>query len=336
MHFEQPWVPMLLAGVPLLIWWRLRRPSEAALRFYAAEPATSLDRSYRVRLGLLPFWLRVAAVSLLIVALARPQTGGERTREPGRGIAAVMVLDRSGSMKQGIAYAGQHITRLHLAKQVFQQFVNGNGDALKGRGSDSIGIVAFARTPETVCPLTFSHESFAKLLDGVYPAERAEDRTAIGDAIALAGARLNTPAAREFKSRVIILLTDGQNNAGTRNVWEAARLVSRWGIRVHVIGIVGAAPATNSFLYRMNVQQRFASERDLGQLASMCGGIYRSVQDGDAINSVYAEIDRLEKSEVIRTRFRGGTDQFGAVVLCALTLLATAMVLSSTWLRRIP
>lgn len=109
---------------------------------------------------------------------------------------------------------------------------------------DPIGIVAFALRPETVCPLTLAHDSFAGLLSGIQAADRnGENRTAIGDAVALAAARLKNAVAGNLKSRVVILLTDGENNAGVRNVWEAAQLASRWGIRVHAIGIVGAAPA---------------------------------------------------------------------------------------------
>src|SRR5512133_2915342 len=293
MHFEQPWALALLAAIPPLL-WRLRRRDGAALRFSSSEPAADLHQSLRARLVALPFWLRAAALCLLVVALARPQTGGDRTRETGRGIAIQMVIDRSGSMSQGIAYEGRYITRLELAKRVCRQFVTGNGRSLEGRPSDPIGIVAFARRPETVCPLTLAHSSFAGLLASIHPvAERAEDGTAIGDALALAAARLKNAEGEKIKSKVIVLLTDGENNAGVRSVVEAARLVSGWGIRVHAIGIVGAAPKNTSPIYRFNLQKRFASERDLSQLAATCGGIYRSAQDGDSIQSIYTEIDRL-------------------------------------------
>jgi Ca-activated chloride channel family protein len=339
MRFEQPWVLLLLAALPLLIWWRLWRRPGAALLFSSAEPVSSLRPTMRTRLARLPFWMRVAALCLLIVALARPQTGGERTREVGRGIAIYMAIDRSGSMDSPITYGGTQTTRISLAKQFLLEFVAGNGGALNGRGSDQIGIVSFARQPETVCPLTFAHDSFAGLLAGIRtPADRDPDNaTAIGDAVSLAAARLKNTAAGDLKSKVIILLTDGENTAGVRSVVEGAQLAARWGIRVHAIGIVGPAPASaNSAIYRYGVQQRFAAERDLNQLAGMCGGIYRSAQDGEALKSVYAEIDRLEKSELARTRFIGGADQFGLLTVWAFALLMGAWVLSNTWLRRIP
>ena len=339
MRFEQPWVLLLLVFIPMLVWWRMRRRPSAALRFSSAEPAASLRRTVRARLARLPFWLRVAALCLLIVALAQPQTGGRRTREVGRGIAIYMVIDRSGSMNSPISYGGKPTTRLRLAKQFLLEFVAGNGDALKGRSSDPVGIISFARRPETVCPLTFAHDSFAGLLAGIHtPVEGDPDNaTAIGDAVSLAAARLRSSSAGELKSKVIVLVTDGENTAGVRSVVEGAQLAANWGIRVHAIGIVGTAPApANSALYQYGVQQRFIAERDLTQLAGICGGIYRSVQDGEALKTVYAEIDRLEKSEVARTRFAGGEDQYPPLILSSVVLLMAGSGLAGTWLRRIP
>jgi Ca-activated chloride channel family protein len=339
MRFEQPWVLLLLAVVPLLLWWRARRRPDAALSFSSAEPAASLRQTTRARLAHLPFRLRIAALCLLVVALACPQGGGERTREAGRGIAIEMVIDRSGSMNSPIAYGGRQMTRLSLAKRVLLEFVNGDGGALKGRSSDPIGIVAFARQPETVSPLTFSHASFAGLLAGVRtPAEGDPDNaTAIGDAVALAAARLRSGPTENLKSRVIVLLTDGENTAGVRSVAEGAQFAARWGIRVHAIGIVGPAQAGGSSVAaQIGLQRRMFAERDLNQLASISGGIYRSAQDGSGLKSIYEEIDRLEKSEVSRTRYTGGEEQFALLVLPAFALLVAAWVLSNSWLRSIP
>jgi len=216
MHFEQPWVLLLLGLVPSLVWFRLWRPADSALRFGSAESAASLRVTLRARLAHLPYWLRVAALCLFVVALARPQSGGERRRETGRGIGIYMVIDRSPSMLEAIAFGGRQTTRLALAKKLLQEFATGDGGGLKGRTSDPIGIVAFARQPETVCPLTFAYDSFPALLSGVQPPPRGDPEafTAIGDAVALAAARLkNTPDAN-LRSKVIILLTDGETGRG--------------------------------------------------------------------------------------------------------------------------
>jgi Ca-activated chloride channel family protein len=339
MHFEQPWALLLLGLVPPLLWLRLRPPADAALRFVSAEPAASLGITLRARLASLPYWLRVAALCLFVVALARPQSGGERRRETGRGIGIYFVIDRSPSMLEAIAFGGRQTTRLAVAKQLLQEFATGDGGELKGRTSDPIGIVAFARQPETVCPLTFAHDSFAALLSGVQPPPRGDPEafTAIGDAVALAAARLkNTPGAN-LRSKVIILLTDGENTAGARSPVEGAQLAARWGIRVHAIAIVGARPAPSSAApVQYGMQMRFIAERDLNQMAAVSGGIYRSAQDGEALKRIYAEIDRLEKGEVARTKFTGGTEQFAVPLGAALGLLMSASILSATWLRRIP
>jgi Ca-activated chloride channel homolog len=337
MRFEEPWVLMLLVPAALLAWRRMRRSGEAALEFSAVEPAASLRATPRARLARLPFWLRVAALCLLVVALARPQSGGERTRQTGQGIAIQMVIDRSGSMNAPILFAGSHTTRFELAKRFLREFVTGDGEKLEGRGSDAVGIVAFARNPETVCPLSFAHDAVAGLVSGLRIAERKEDNaTAIGDAVALAAARLKTSAGRDAKSRVVVLLTDGENTAGVRSVAEAGQLAANWGVRVHAIGITGPAPASGVAAYGYNMHRRLMAERQLGQLAAACGGIYRSVQDGDALKSVYAEIDRLEKSELATTKYTGGAERFGPAALSALALLMAASILSGTWLRRLP
>ena len=332
MHFEQPWMLLLLVVIPLLIGLRLRRPPEVALRFYSAEPVARLRVTLRARFAHVPYWLRMAALCFFILALAQPQTGGERRRETGRGIAMFMVIDRSPSMLQPIASGGHQTTRLAVAKELFQQFV-------KGRTSDPIGIVAFARQPETVCPLTFSHDAFAPLLAGVYPPPTgtAEAFTAIGDAVALAAARLKSTADTGVKSKVIILLTDGENTAGARSPLEGAQLATRWGIRVHAIGITGVGQAASTTAPAEYAKQlRFLSDRDLHQVAAVSGGIYRSARDGEALKSIYAEIDKLEKAELARTRFTGGTDQFAPLIGSALALLMASSVLSATWLRSIP
>ncbi len=339
MHFEQPWALLLLGLIPPLVWLRLRRTPEAAVRFSYAGAAAGLRVTLRARLARLPFWLGVAALCLFILALARPQSAAERRREPGRGIAIFVVIDRSPSMLQPIAFGGRTTTRLALAKQLLQEFAAGDGRALKGRTSDPIGIVAFARHPETVCPLTFAHDSFPALLSAIHPPPEGDPEafTAIGDAVALAAARLKNAPDKNLKSKVIILLTDGENTAGARSPLEGAQLAARWGVRVHAIAIAGAAPApANTAIGRYGAQARFIAERDLHQMTAISGGIYRAAHDGEALKSIYAEIDRLEKADVARTRFMGGSEEFAWPLVGALAMLASASVLSATWLRRIP
>lgn len=321
MRFEQPWILLLMALVPVLAWWRVRRRLDAGLRYSPAEAVSDLRMTLRARLARLPFWLEVVALCLFVIALARPQSGGNRVREAGKGIAIYMVIDRSGSMNLPMEFQGSRTTRIEAAKRTLLEFV-------RGRESDPIGIVAFARQAETVSPLTLTHDSFSALLSRIRPAGDGdpENATAIGDALALAAARLRNNAGADLKSRVIILLTDGENTAGTRSVAEGAQVAAGWGIRVHAIDIGGASAGA----------QRLAAERDLNQLVHLCGGLYRNAQDGEALQSVYAEIDRLEKSDVARMRYTGGTEEFGTPLAAGFTLLLSGWVLSCTWLRRLP
>jgi Ca-activated chloride channel family protein len=339
MRFEQPWALLLLGLIPLLHWFRMRRPQDAAVRFFSTEPVAGLRVTGRARLARLPYWLRVAALCLFVLALARPKSGGDRQRETGQGIGIFLVIDRSPSMDLPISFEGRHTTRLALAKKLLQQFASGGSATAgthKGRPSDPIGIVAFARQPETVCPLTFAHDSFAGLLQGVHapPSGHPEGFTAIGDAVVLAAARLKNSPQQNLKSKVIILLTDGENTAGAHSPVEGAQVAARWGVRIHAIGIAGGPPSAlpNS----LGVQQRFIAERDLNQMAAISGGIYRSAHDGEALQSIYAEIDKLEKSEVARTKFTGGTEEFAIPLQAALALLVSSSLLSASWLRRIP
>jgi Ca-activated chloride channel family protein len=211
-------------------------------------------------------------------------------------------------------------------------------------------MISFARYPDTVCPLTLAHGALSALLPTVRLVDQeTEDGTAIGDAIALAAARLQTAEetlARqtgeavdyEIKSKIIILLTDGENNVGERTVEEAAELAAEWGIKIYAIGIGGEAPSLlntmfGNFSLRMG---RGVDEGALKTLSETTGGIYRVADDAATLRSVYEEIDQLEKSEIESTRFVDYREFFPPFVLVALGLLAFEVLLSGTVFRRHP
>ena len=274
MRFEFPWAFLILPLVVLLVWFSLRRRQGAGLRFSSVSIASSSGSSLRTRLRHLPLMVRVIAVVLLTFGLARPQQGREEVRDVSQGIAIEMIVDRSGSMGQEFIYERTQLNRLEAVKKIFREFVLGNGKDLKGRPNDLIGMVAFARYADTICPLTLSHGALDRFIESIQlVTRRNEDGTAIGDGLALAAARLKTaeellkstlakpptPGSHEqaerrrsdppagglpakdyqIKSKVVILLTDGQNNAGKRSPIEAARLAKEWGIKVYAIGIGG-------------------------------------------------------------------------------------------------
>lgn len=348
-RFASPWMFLLLAAIPLLLVRRLRRKARPALRFPTTADAVRLPRSLRQRLAWMPLGLRVLALIALVIALARPQAGTERILDVSRGVAIEMVVDRSSSMAAEFHYQGQRVNRLDVALRLFQDFVKGGG-GLEGRPADLIGLITFARYADTVCPLTLDHDTLAGFLPTVRLVTReSEDGTAIGDAVALAGARLRTaeevlarqtPGDREYeiRSKVIILLTDGENNAGKRSVEEAAQLCAGWGIRIYAIGIGGEGAATiRSPLGTYSIPMgRGVDEKALRTLAETTGGLFRVADDAQALRAVYEEIDRLEKTEFESARFHDYRELFVPFAWTALGLLVGEALLAATIFRRAP
>ncbi len=348
-RFATPWMFALLAIIPAVLYLRFKRRRPPAVRFPATGALRRLPVTWRVRLAGLPVWLRAAALVLLVIALARPQRGTERIVDVSRGVAIEMVVDRSSSMSAEFRYRGRRLNRLEVALRVFEDFVRGAGD-LKGRPSDLIGLITFARYADTICPLTLDHDTLIGFLPTVRLVDReSEDGTAIGDAVALAAARLRTAEevlARqtgrrkdyEIKSKVIILLTDGQNNAGKRTVQQAAELAASWGIKIYAIGIGGEGAATirTPFgTYTVPVGEG-VDEATLRTLAETTGGIYRVAEDAEALRAVYEEIDKLEKTEIESTRFVDYREMFPPFAMAALLLLGLEIVVGGTVLRRAP
>ena len=348
-RFASPWMFLLLALIPVAVYLRNRAGNRGTLRFSSTADARRLGRSWRQRLIVLPIAVRVLALTALVIALARPQMGVERVVDISRGIAIEMVVDRSSSMSAEFRYHMQTVNRLDVALRLFEDFVKG-ANGLGGRPSDLIGLITFARYADTICPLTLDHNTLAGFLPTVKLVQREEeDGTAIGDAVALAAARLHTAEEAltahvgetkeyEIKSKVIILLTDGENNAGKRTVAEATDLAASWGIKIYAIGIGGQSETTIRTplgTYTVPMGQG-VDETALKTLAGKTGGLYRIADDAEALQAVYEEIDKLEKSEIESTRFTDYREQFPPFALAALALLAIEVALNGTLFRRLP
>ncbi len=356
MRFESPFYLLLLLALPLIAWapaW-FAGGRKAGMRFSSVANAKRSGRTLRQRLSFLPMALRVLALLLVVVCLARPQKGLEQIREINQGVAIEMVLDRSGSMAEQMSIGTERMTRLDVAKQVFEDFVLGDKDELKGRPSDLIGMITFARYADTVAPLTLAHGAMPGFLDTVKLVgrnEREEDGTAIGDALALAAARLKKAedvleqqAERqdnkeyEIKSKIIILLTDGAQTAGKRAPIDAAKLAKEWGIKVYAIGIGGESVRTVQTLLgpRMVAGGNQIDERTLKTIAEETGGMYRTADDAEALVEIYKEIDELERSEIESIRFVDYKELFVPLALLALVLLLLEVILNATLFRRVP
>ena len=352
MRFESPWAFAALVLVPLVLLYLAKRGGKGSMHFSSLKNAKGAGDSVRRRLSVLPLVLRVAAILLLIVALARPQMGREKVKDVTKGVAIEMVLDRSGSMGAEMEYGGGRLNRLEVVKRVFEEFVTGNGRELEGRPNDLIGMIAFARYADTMAPLTLGHGALVRFLGSVdLVKRRSEDGTAIGDALALAAARLKTAEEEiakysdesgteyDIKSKVIILLTDGQNNYGRRTPVEAAELARDWGIKVYTIGVGSGEGVTTvrTLLGSFKVPTGGGVDtKTLERIAEVTGGVFRIAEDEESLRAVYAEIDELEKSEIESVRYVDYREMFVPFAAAAMIALLLEAALASTIFRRIP
>ncbi len=345
-RFEAPWLLILLVPLVALIVWRRR--NRVYLRFSSTAGLQDIGPTWRSRLARAPLLLRSLALVALVVALARPQLGTERVRDITQGVAIGMVVDRSSSMGELMRFGGGSVTRLEAVKRVFREFVDPAAGTLGGRPNDLIGMTAFAQYADSVCPLTHSHQTLLDLLESVRLVEdRREDGTAIGDAVALAAARLGraeellrregeSDASYEIKSKIIILLTDGENNAGDRSVRDAGELCKRWGIKVYAIG-VGDERGVRTPFGRLSAPLRPGfDDRALRDLADVTGGEYWLATNEDTLRSVHQEIDRLETSEFEVVRYLDYQEAFPPWALAALAMLSLEVLLRQTVLRTVP
>jgi Ca-activated chloride channel family protein len=279
--------------------------------------------------------------------------GREKVKDVTKGVAIQMVVDRSSSMSAEMEYRGSRRNRLDVVKKVFEEFIMGNGEELEGRPNDLVGMVAFARYADTMAPLTLGHGALLRFLDQVkIVTRRAEDGTAIGDALALAAARLRTAEediARfasdsgekeyEIKSKIIILLTDGQNNFGKRTPEQAAQLAADWGIKVYTIGVGGDEGVSTVKTLFGNFKVPTGTRvdtRPLQRVAEATGGIFRMADGDESLREVYTEIDRLEKSNIESVRYIDYRELFVPFALAALCLVMLEVFLAATVFRRIP
>ncbi|MBD3179890.1 MAG: VWA domain-containing protein [Candidatus Latescibacteria bacterium] len=352
MRFANPWVFLLLALIPLYLFYAARFRKGGSVRFSTLVNAARAGRSVRQRLAVLPAALRVIAIALLVIALARPQMGREKVKDVTRGIAIEMVIDRSGSMKAEMEYKNRRMNRLEVVKGVFREFLLGNGKDLEGRPNDLVGIISFARYADTVAPLTLGHGALLRFLESTRIVKRrSEDGTAIGDAIALAAARLKTagenitgkgkdPEKSEYNidSRIIILLTDGQNNFGKRTPIEAAELAAEWGIKIYAIGVGGEGVNTVQTLlgnFKVPSSSRI-DMKTLERVAEITNGISRRAEDEESLRKIYQEIDKLEKSKIESVRYVDYREIFVPFALAALILIMLERALAATIFRRLP
>ena len=354
--FDSPWYFLLLLLVPILAWRLFAPRRRSAIRFSSLELANQMTPTLRQRLTWLPAALTLAAITVIIVSVARPREGREQTVAESEGIAIEMVVDRSGSMQaMDFQIDGEHVDRLTAIKKVAGEFVTGGeAEELDGRFSDLVGLITFAGYADGETPPTLDHAFLVSQLNNArIVTNRSEDGTAIGDAISLAVEKLNALDARQeqkVQSKVVILLTDGENNAGQLEPVQAAELAATMGIKVYTIGVgtkgEAPVPVTDAF-GRQSVQWMPVNidEATLTKVAEVTGGQYFRATDTDSLAKIYAEIDQLEKTKVAAKHFvdyrelavqsYAGVVTLPPLLAVAFVLLVARLVLQQTWLREL-
>ncbi len=329
-HFQSPWFLLGLLALPLLAWYYFSRSEKraASIRFPTLAHLRKLPPGWAYRARHILLFLRLAALFCFIIALARPQFGETLEEISTQGVDIVLVLDISSSMK---TMDFKPKNRLHVAKQVIEDFI-------LGRKHDRMGLVVFAGRSFTQCPLTLDHGILVQFLRKVDFGRISEDGTAIGTALLNGANRLRESGA---KSKVVVLLTDGENNAGEIDPVTAARAAKALGIKVYTIGVgkEGEQPMEVEdpiFGKRIVPVATRIDEPMLRQIASLTGGQYQRAQDPEALRAIYAKIDELEKTEIQTTSYSRWRELFGNWVLAGMALLLLEILLANTRFRKVP
>lgn len=327
MEFLHPaYLYLLLLIIPLVAWYVLRlSKTQASFKLASTSAFGKMKSDFRVYMRHLPFVLRVIAIALVIIVIARPQSVNSWEETETQGIDIVMALDVSGSM------LAQDLEpdRLQAAKKVASEFIT-------DRHNDNIGLVIFAGESFTQCPLTTDHKVLLNLLNEI-EFGMIEDGTAIGLGLATSVNRLKDS---ESDSRVVILLTDGTNNSGQIAPLTAADLARSYGIRVYTVGVgtTGMAPTPVNTPYGIRMQNMPVDidEKTLTEIAAMTGGQYFRAQDTEGLRQVYDEIDEMEKYLISVQNVTRRKELFLPFALVALGLILMELLLRRTWLRSVP
>jgi len=323
---------LLLLSLPVLAWLKGKVGFQPAFLYSSAQLVRGITGITRSRAGSILLKLRWLALALFILALARPQLGEGETKITASGIDIVLVIDLSGSMSsEDFQLRGQRVNRLIIAKDVLQQFI-------VKRPNDRIGLVAFATDAYIAAPLTLDHDFLLQNLDRLEIAAPGKDQTAIGSALAAA---LNRLRELKSKSKIVILMTDGQNNAGKVPPLTAAEAAETLKVKVYTIGVgtrgLAPYPYIDAFGRKGYKQQQVDIDEDtLTQIARRTGGKYYRADKTETLRSVYDEIDQLEKTEVEVKKYQRYRELFPLVALPGLVLLLLEVILNHTVWRKLP
>jgi len=330
-RFVYPWAFLALLAIPLVVaaYYFLEKRGRPRIVYSDLSAMKSISPSKRARFRHLLIGLRCLAVALLVVALARPQYGNQRQEYLSKGIDIMLVLDISTSM----AKKDMEPNRLGAAKKVINSFIQGRQE---DKQNDRIGLVTFSRVSFTKCPLTVDYTILQKIVSYLGFTEKEFDGTAIGTALATAVARIKDSPA---KSKVIILVTDGENNHGL-DPMTAASMAEAMGIKIYTIGVVplGFMQEVHDSIFgkRYRPAPQNVDESQMKEISKSTDGKYFRAENEEALAKIFAEIDEMEKTEVKVKEYYRYSEAFLPWAAAALLLLGIELFLRNTLFRKIP
>jgi Ca-activated chloride channel family protein len=342
LEFQYPWVLALLALLPVYAFLQGRVGKLSSLRFSSADIARAAGSAARAAAGRLLMFLRLFAVGLCIVAMAGPRFAHDRTETQASGVDIMLAFDLSWSMMAlDMGAKDERVSRFDIASTVLEEFI-------RRRPSDRMGLVVFSGVPYLASPLTLNHDWLIENLRRLHIGLIRDLGTAIGDATVAAAKRLKN--IKDSKSRIIILLTDGDNNKGEIDPLPAAQLAAALGEKVYTIGIGIEEPcqlprfdpstgklqldANGQVIWALTLQP--ANYDVLERMASLSQAKFYRATNRRELQRIYDDIDRLEKTEVKLRRFTTYRTLFQWPLLAGLGLLTLELILSNTRFRRIP
>jgi len=332
MTFGRPYFLLLLLLLPVLAWLKGKRSEPPAFIYSSVQLVRGILNITRARSGGFVSALRWLALALFIVALAQPRLSRSETKVSASGVDIVVALDMSGSMiSEDFEVRGQRVNRFNMARAVLKQFID-------KRPNDRIGLVVFACEPYIATPLTLDHDFLNENLDRLQIGDIEQNRTAIGSGLSTAVNRLREVKS---KSKIVILMTDGQNNAGKVPPLTAAEAAQALGVKVYTIGVGtrGMAPMPVFFAGRRmgeRMEPVDIDEDTLQKMAERTGGKYYRADNPARFQAIYAEIDKLEKTEKEVKKFTQHRELFAWLITPGLTILLLELLLRHTILRRLP
>jgi Ca-activated chloride channel family protein len=336
MTYHSLWVFWLIVPLVLIVAWTLfrKKKKNPTLQVGSVEILKTITPTLRTRLMNLPFLLKALGIAIAIWALARPQEMNTRIRKNVEGIDIVICLDVSDSM---LIEDMKPLNRLEAAKETIKKFI-------EGRSSDRIGLVVFAGESFTLIPPTLDYQLILQRVGEISSASSAKikDGTALGVALANASGRLKDSQA---KSRVVIFMTDGENNSGTIDPETGLEIAKGYGVKIYSIGIGRDGPTRipvytrDIFGQKIKTYQPFDStvnEDLLNRMASDTGGKFFRASKENSLVAIFAEIDSLEKTKIDVNKFTNYTEKFMPYLKWALAIYLLGLFLGRTWLRRVP